>query len=104
MISWAWGRKSMGKTRSNRSGSSFHPASVTGRHVRRVPAQLLAAGQQLGSMGERVDEPLLAGDDLEWPVAVLVELDRVGDRLGLADQVARLAEQFDDASLGLLDG
>ncbi len=30
MISWAWGRRSMGKTRANRSGSSSHPAAIWG--------------------------------------------------------------------------
>ena len=30
MISWAWGRRSMGKTRANRSGSSSHPPAIWG--------------------------------------------------------------------------
>ena len=30
MISWAWGRTSMGKTRANRSGSSSHPPAIWG--------------------------------------------------------------------------
>ena len=30
MISWAWGRRSMGKTRANRSGSSSHPPAICG--------------------------------------------------------------------------
>ena len=34
---------------------------------------------------DRLDEPLTAGDDLERPVALLVELDVVRDRLRLAD-------------------
>ena len=193
MISWAWGRRSMGKTRANRSGSSSHPPAICGvsdevaqvsitsgspdesarlpalgsvypsgtsvegstgsrsssakigrsksdlaglvdrvpdreghaeeplaadvpvgveplhpgpvavGHVGRVPAQLLAPGQQPVAQGQGPDEPLAGGDDLEGPVALLVELDRVGDRAGLADQVARCGQQLDDAGLGLLD-
>ncbi len=30
MISWAWGRTSIGKTRANRSGSSSHPPAIWG--------------------------------------------------------------------------
>ena len=49
------------------------------------------------------DVPLAGGDDLERPVAPLVELDRVGDRLRVADQLAGVAEQLDDTPLGLAD-
>ena len=55
-------------------------------------------------VGRRVlDEPLPARDDLERAVAVLPELDRVGDGLGLADHVARLGEHLDHARLRLRD-
>ena len=30
MISWAWGRTSMGKVRAKRSGSSAHPVAIWG--------------------------------------------------------------------------
>ena len=40
---------------------------------------------------DRLDEPLAARDDLERPVALLVELHRVRDRPRLADEIARLA-------------
>ena len=63
-----------------------------------MPLQLAAARQQRLPELHRLDEPLAAGDDLERPVALLVELDRVRDRPRLADQVARLAQQLDDAA------
>ena len=76
-------------------------------HVVGMPDQLLAALQELGSQrlvaAAVADVPLTGGDDLERPVAVLVELDRVGDRLRLAHDVAGLMQQLDDAGLGLLD-
>ena len=61
----------------------------------------LAAGQQALAEGEGPDEPLAGRDDLERPVALLVELDRVGDGPGLADQGPRRGQQLDDAGLGL---
>ena len=51
----------------------------------------------------RLDEPLAAGDDLERTIALLVELDGVRDRPRLAEQVAALAQQLDDAR-ARLDG
>ncbi|HVM14541.1 MAG TPA: hypothetical protein VM287_09440 [Egibacteraceae bacterium] len=48
-------------------------------------------------MVERTDEPLAAGQDLERLAALLEELDRVGYRSRVSEQVARLAEQLDDA-------
>ena len=64
--------------------------------------ELLAPGQHRLLVGV-ADEPLVGGDDLERPVAVLPELDRVGDGAGLARDVAGLGQQLDDAGLGLLD-
>jgi hypothetical protein len=76
-------------------------------HVLREPAQLPAAGQQpvpqLGVPPAVADEPLPAGDDLQRRVALLVELDRVGDRRRLADQAAGLAQQPDDLAPGRVD-
>ena len=54
-------------------------------------------------MLDRPDEPLAAGDDLDGPLALLEELDRPRHRLGLADQVARLAQQLDDRAARLVD-
>ena len=62
-----------------------------------MPLQLAAAREQRLAELHRLDEPLPAGDDLERPVALLVELHRVRDRPRLADQIARLAQQLDDA-------
>ena len=70
---------------------------------RQLAAPLEQGLAQLGVAGAVLDEPLAAGDDLQRPVALLVELDRVGDRLGLADQLARLGQQLDDPPLRLLD-
>ena len=79
------------------ASEAVDPVLVAHPHEVGVPVELVAAGQQL--VGRRVlDEPLPARDDLERPVAVLPELHRVGDRLRLADHVARLGEQLDDAA------
>ena len=41
--------------------------------------------------------PLAGRDDLEWLVALFKELHRMRDRLWLANHVARLLQQFNDA-------
>ena len=58
----------------------------------RRAAQLLVAG----AVG---DVPLAGRDDLERLVALLEELHRVRDRLGVADQLPALAQQLDDLRL-----
>src|SRR4051812_43223754 len=82
---------------------TLDPALVTRLHERRDPLQLFAPAHELVAVLEGANEPLPAGDDLEWPVALLVELDRVRDGLRLADQVTALAQQLDDPGLRLLD-
>ena len=72
-------------------------------HERRMPAQLATRVDQLLLMLDRADEPLPARDDLDRPVALLVELHRARDRLRLADEVTRLREQLDDAAPRLVD-
>ena len=67
------------------------PVLVARAHVRGMPLQLAAARQQRLAEVDRLDEPLPAGDDLERPIAFLVELDGVRDRPRLADQIAGLA-------------
>src|SRR4029079_16494250 len=66
-------------------------------HVGRVPAQLLGPAEQRVAQVAVApavgDVPLPSGDDLEGPVALLVELDRVGDGPGLAVEIAAVAEQ-----------
>ena len=47
--------------------------------------------------------PLARRDDLERAVALLVELHRVGEGLRIADQLAGLLQQLDDALLGAED-
>ena len=86
---------------------AVHPVLVADPHVRRVPVQLVApleqGGPQVGVAAAVAEVPLAAGDDLERAVALLVELHRVGDLLRVADELARLAEQLDDALLGAGD-
>jgi hypothetical protein len=83
------------------------PVLVPALHEARVPVELLAAGEQLvaqvGVPAAVAQVPLPARDDLERPVAALVELHRVGDRLRLAEQVAGLGQQLHDPLLRLLD-
>ncbi len=79
-----------------------HPGVVALAHVGGMPAQLRAAGQELVAVLDRADEPLAAGDDLERPVALLVELHRVADRARLAEQVARFLQQLHDPLAGAL--
>src|SRR5207248_4584062 len=78
----------------------FDPGLEPRLHVGRVPAQLLAPRQEVVPEIERPDEPLPAGDDLERTLAPLVELHRVGDRAGLAHEVAGGGEQLDDTRSG----
>ena len=81
------------------------PAGVAGFHVGRVPAQLPAPLERAaGPVGEGPEEPLPAGHDLERPVALLVELDRVLDRPRLADAARPTRrQQLDHPRLGLAD-
>ena len=72
------------------------PVLEAGPHVRRMPVQLAAALEQALAERQRADEPLPAGDDLERPIALLVELHRVRDRTRLAEQIARRPQQLDD--------
>jgi hypothetical protein len=73
-----------------------------------VPRQGLAARQQrlaqVGVAPAVADVPLPAGDDLERPVAALVELHGVGDGAGVAVELAGIAQQLHDAGLRLLRG
>ena len=64
----------------------LRPVAEAHPHEVRVPAHPLAGGDQLRAPVEETDEPLPGADELERPVALLVELDRVLDRLGLADE------------------
>ena len=71
---------------------ALDPVVVAVAHVVGEPVELLAAGEE-GLAAVLVapavaDVPLAAGDDLQRPAAALVELHRVGDRAGLAVQVA----------------
>ncbi len=87
---------------------TLHPVAVAVAHVVGVEAQLLAELQErrpkLGGAAAVADVPLPAGDDLQGPVALLVELDRVGDRARLAVQGPFRAELLDDDRLRLLGG
>ncbi len=82
------------------------PVLVARAHERRVPVELAAAlDQRLAQVGVAAavaHVPLAAGDDLERAVALLVELHRVRDGLGLAEQLAGVGQQLDDALLRLL--
>src|SRR4051812_43551439 len=85
-------------------GEPVDPVLVAHAHVRRVPADLAPAPDQLLLVLHRADEPLPARDDLERAVALLEELDGALDRLRLADQLARLLEQLGHALAGLVHG
>ena len=61
-----------------------------------MPLQLAAALEQRLAELDRLDEPLTARDDLERPVALLVELHSVRDRPRLADQISRFPELLHD--------
>ena len=75
------------------AGEPVDPVLVAHLHVRRVPVQLPAAGEQglaqVGVAAAVAEVPLPGRDDLERPVALLVELHRVGDRLRLARRERR---------------
>ena len=66
--------------------------------------ELVAARQQLGAVRQGRDEPLARGDDLQGPLALLVELDRVGDRTRLAHERPALSQLVDHGGAGLVDG
>src|ERR671933_744532 len=74
MISWAWGRRSMGKTRSKSSGSIPQPPAISGVSDDVAGGPPLAGFETVGYIGGRVDrQPVLAGDDrmvvVDGPVA-----------------------------------
>ena len=62
------------------------------------------ASRSSGVAAAVAEVPLARRDDLERAAAALVELHRVRDRLRLADELAGLGEQLDDARLRLLHG
>ena len=62
------------------------PVAVAHAHEVRVPGDAVARRDQLLLVLEEPHEPLARGDELERPVALLVELDRVLDRLRLRDE------------------
>ena len=84
------------------------PALVAGPHVARHPVHLRApVDQGLAEVGVApavADVPLPAGHDLEGLVALLEELDRVGDGAGLAVNVAGLGEDGCDLGAGRRGG
>ena len=59
-------------------------------------------GQQRVAISHGADEPLSARDDFERTVALLEELDRMGDRSRLGQQFAGRLQLADDDLLGLL--
>ncbi len=83
---------------------ALHPRLVPVTHVRRVPAQLAAPLEQAFAQGKRPNVPLAARDDLEGTLPAFVELDRMSDLLGLADDRPRVAEHLHDARPRLGDG
>ena len=77
------------------------PVLVPIPHIRRMPLEFASPLEQRLAELHGLDEPLAARDDLERPVALLVELHRVRDRPRLADQLAGRLEKLDDCSPGL---
>src|SRR5262245_4175138 len=67
-----------------------------------MPCDLMAPREQRVLETKQLDEPLAAADDLERPVALLVELHDVADWLGFADQSTALAQQLGDPAPRLL--
>ena len=69
-----------------------------------MPFDLTTAGDeripQFGRATAVADVPLTAGDDLQRFVALLVERDRVGDRLDLADEVTGVDEHLRNVLAG----
>ena len=95
MISCAWGRRSIGKTRSNRSGSSSQPPGDLRREGRRRPgvhdvgvadeAARLAAlrlVEPVGAVGGRVDRQPVLGGDISSSWSRLARRRRGGTRPG----------------------
>ncbi len=84
------------------------PVVVAVLHVGRDPGDLLAAVEHLlaqrGVVPSVGDVPLPGGDDLERLVALLVEVRHPLRRLGLAVEVARLAEEGDHRLAGAEGG
>src|SRR5213593_4518817 len=66
------------------------PVFVPRTHVFGMPPQLAPARQQRLAEFDRLEEPLPARDDLERTIALLVELDGVGDGARLADEIPTL--------------
>src|SRR5439155_18144277 len=74
---------------------AVHPVLVTRLHVLRMPFQLAAPHEQSVAELDRLDEPLTARDDLERPIAFLVELHGVRDRARFGDEISAAAKLFD---------
>ncbi len=62
-----------------------------------MPLELAPARDELVAHVQRSDEPLPARDDFERPIALLEELHGMRDRPRLAEEVAALPQQFNDA-------
>ena len=82
---------------------AIHPVLEARAHVGRVPFELASPRDQRLAVIQRADEPLPAGDDLNRALALLKELHRVRQRLGLALQLARLVQQLDRPAARLVD-
>ena len=86
------------------AGEAVRPVLEAHAHEVGMPRHLAAEADeplaQLPRRGRRCEVPLPRRDDLERAVALLVELHDVGERLRVADELARLLQQLDDALLG----
>ena len=74
----------------------LRPVAEPQPHEVGVPADLVALGEELILLVEQAHEPLAARDELERPLALLVELDAVLDRPRLAAKRSRRAQLLDD--------
>ena len=90
------------------AGEPLDPVGVAALHVGRMPRHLRAAGNQrvaqIPIAPAVADVPLAARDDLERAVALLEELHGMGDRAGLADEIARFPQQFHGGVPSASDG
>src|SRR4029453_8698223 len=94
MMSWPWGRRSMGNTRANRSGSSTQPPAISGVMAEGAQVSIPAGGPPDpagparagrgpagGHVGGGVDrQPLLLRDQRPVVVGLAVGADPVPER------------------------
>ncbi|CAB4590437.1 unannotated protein [freshwater metagenome] len=86
---------------------SVHPVLITNAHVRRMPVKFFTAFKECFTQRKIATAiaqiPLTTGENFERAIALFEELHWVRDGLWFAIELVGLAQQIDDADLGLLD-